>query len=64
MKSIVRHVLLCITLLMATACSPEIDSEAWCKEMREKQKEEWLAEEIKPYFSSCIAGQPVEEGDE
>ena len=56
------HLLLCIVGLMTGACSAEIGSEAWCKEMREKPKEEWLAEEISPYFSSCIAGQPVEEG--
>ena len=64
MKSNSPHALLCVVTLVMSACSPEVGSEAWCKEMREKPKEEWLAEEIKPYFSSCIAGQPVEEDDE
>ena len=64
MKSKSPHVVLCVTVLVTAACSAEIGSETWCEEMREKPKEEWLAEEIKPYFSSCIAGQPIEEGDE
>jgi hypothetical protein len=57
------HLLLFVVVLTTAACSAEIGSEAWCKEMQEKPKEEWLAEEISPFFSSCIAGQPIEKDD-
>ena len=59
------YLLLCVVVLTTAACSAEIGSEAWCEEMLEKPKEEWLAEEISPFFAHCVAGQPVgEDGDQ
>ena len=63
MKVSGSHLLLMVVVLTTAACSAEIGSKAWCEEMQEKPKEEWLAEEISPFFSSCIAGQPIEKDD-
>ena len=36
------------------ACSPEVGSEAWCNNMKEKAKADWTANEAKEYARSCI----------
>ena len=65
MKVSGSHLLLMVVVLTTSACSAEIGSEAWCEKMQEKPKEEWLAEEISPFFTHCVAGQPVgEDGDQ
>ncbi len=40
--------------LLLTACSPEVGSDAWCKELRDKPKVEWIAEEVKGFTNYCI----------
>jgi len=49
--------LIVASVLFATqlaACSPEAGSEAWCKNMKEKPKADWTANEAKEYAKSCI----------
>jgi hypothetical protein len=48
---IVASILLTASL---AACSPEAGSEAWCKNMKEKPKADWTANEAKEYAQSCI----------
>lgn len=43
---------LCITWL--TACAPEVGSEAWCADMKEKPKGEWTANEATDFAKHCI----------
>jgi hypothetical protein len=50
----------CAVISLATACSPKVGSEDWCLEMRDKPKNEWLAEEVKAYFVHCIEGEPID----
>jgi len=45
--------LLAVALLL-TACSPEVGSDAWCKELRDKPKVEWTTEEVKGFTNYCI----------
>ena len=45
-------ILLC--LLMLGACAPEIGSERWCKQMDEKAKGDWTANEALAYAENCI----------
>jgi hypothetical protein len=35
-------------------CSPEVGSEEWCKDMKEKPKKEWTASEAADYTKHCI----------
>jgi hypothetical protein len=46
--------LLIVTLLSGTGCSPEIGSEAWCKNLAEKPKGDWTANEAAEYTKNCI----------
>jgi hypothetical protein len=39
---------------LLSACSPEIGSEKWCKNLEEKPKGEWTANEAKDYTKNCI----------
>ncbi|MGI2259918.1 DUF3012 domain-containing protein [Shewanella sp. GXUN23E] len=41
-----------VTLL--SACAPEVGSEAWCKEMKEKPKGDWTANEAADYAKHCV----------
>ncbi|NMP31964.1 DUF3012 domain-containing protein [Thalassotalea sp. M1531] len=42
------------TLLLITACAPEVGSEAWCEAMKEKPKGDWTATEAKDFTKHCI----------
>lgn len=41
-------------LILLTACAPEIGSEAWCNQMKEKPKGDWTANELADYTKHCI----------
>lgn len=38
----------------ASACSPEVGSEKWCENMKEKPKGDWTAEQAKDFAKHCI----------
>ena len=40
--------------LFITGCSPEIGSEEWCLDLKEKEKIDWTGREIKDYAQHCI----------
>ena len=42
------------SLLLLQGCSPEVGSDAWCKQMEEKPKGEWSANDAAEYAKSCI----------
>ena len=41
-------------LLLLTACSPEIGSQAWCDHMQGKPKGDWSANEAADYAKHCL----------
>ncbi len=41
-----------VTLL--TACSPEVGSEDWCNQLKDKPKGDWTANEATEFAKSCI----------
>ena len=43
-----------MTLLLATACSPEVGSKEWCDALKEKPKGEWTANEVADFTKNCI----------
>jgi hypothetical protein len=49
-------VLLIALCLLATliSCSPEVGSDEWCKDMKEKPKGDWTASEAADYAKHCI----------
>lgn len=40
--------------LFLTACSPEVGSEEWCADMKEKPKGDWTANEAADFAKHCI----------
>ncbi len=45
---------LLITCWLLGACSPEVGSKKWCKDLKEKPKGEWTANEANDYATHCI----------
>ncbi|AAN53596.2 hypothetical protein DIKCMJMK_00656 [Shewanella oneidensis] len=37
-----------------TACAPEVGSDAWCKQMKEKPSGDWTANEAADYAKHCV----------
>ena len=54
MQKIKKMLILAISLVVMCACSPEVGSQRWCKQMKEKPKGEWTANETVEYGRSCI----------
>jgi hypothetical protein len=40
--------------LTLSACSPEVGSDNWCVDMKDKPKGEWTANETKDYAQQCL----------
>ncbi len=53
MKS-AASILVLLSLLTLGACAPEIGSERWCKQMAEKPKGDWTANEALAYAEHCV----------
>ncbi|WP_076721937.1 DUF3012 domain-containing protein [Motiliproteus sp. MSK22-1] len=50
-----KHIL--FVLIMASVlggCSPEIGSESWCQNMKDKDKGDWTASEATDFAKHCI----------
>lgn len=45
---------LAVATLGVSACSPEVGSQAWCAEMKEKHKGDWSANEAASFAKSCV----------
>jgi len=41
-------------LMLLTACSPEVGSEEWCADMKQKPKGEWSANEAADFAKHCL----------
>ncbi|WP_394201723.1 DUF3012 domain-containing protein [Shewanella waksmanii] len=41
-------------MLGLSACAPEVGSEKWCKQMSEKPKGDWTANEAADYTKHCV----------
>jgi len=50
--SLVSALLLSLTVL--TGCSPEVGSDAWCTDMKEKPKGDWSANEATDFAKHCL----------
>lgn len=47
---------LCALFVLAgvSACAPEVGSEKWCAQLKEKPKGEWSANEASDYAKNCV----------
>ena len=43
-----------VSLILITACAPEVGSEDWCAQLKEKPKGDWTATEAKDYAKHCL----------
>ncbi len=41
---------------LTAACSPEVGSEEWCADMKDKPKGDWTANEATDFAKHCILG--------
>jgi hypothetical protein len=48
-----KYMLLAAAILLANGCA-EVGSERWCKNMAEKPKGDWTANEAADYAKHCI----------
>ena len=39
---------------MLIACTPEVGSDEWCEDMKDKPKKEWTASEAAEYAKHCL----------
>ncbi len=54
MTKIIRLIAIVITLFLISACAPEVGSEKWCTQMKEKSKGDWTANEMADFTKHCI----------
>jgi len=43
-----------IALIFLSACAPEVGSEKWCAQIKEKPKGDWTANEAADYTKHCL----------
>ncbi len=41
-------------VFLLSACSPEVGSEEWCTDLKEKPKGEWTANELADFTKHCL----------
>ncbi|NIB43721.1 DUF3012 domain-containing protein [Pseudomaricurvus alkylphenolicus] len=41
-------------LFMLNACAPEVGSDAWCADLKEKPKGDWTANEATDFAKHCV----------
>ena len=45
---------LIVAVVFVAGCAPEVGSDAWCKDMKEKPKGEWTANEAGDFAKHCV----------
>jgi len=41
-------------ILSLTGCAPEVGSEAWCTDMKAKDKADWTANQTSDFAKNCL----------
>ena len=57
MHVVIRRILLVSALgflALLFGCSPEVGSEQWCSDMKEKSKADWTANEAADFAKHCV----------
>ena len=53
-KKVISIGLFTAILLPISACAPEIGSEQWCNDMKDKPKADWSANDAADFAKHCI----------
>ncbi|MGE6648710.1 DUF3012 domain-containing protein [Shewanella colwelliana] len=56
-SSVVKFSAIALALALVTSlsgCAPEVGSEKWCKQMEDKPKGDWSANEAADYTKHCV----------
>lgn len=54
MNKMIQTLILIFSLMILSACAPEVGSEKWCTQMKEKSKGDWTANEAADFTKHCI----------
>ena len=54
MKKLIALTALATSVLLLSACTPEIGSDEWCADLKEKPKGEWTGNEVADYAKHCV----------
>lgn len=54
MRFIISLISITSLLIFLSACAPEVGSEKWCAQMKEKPKGDWTVNEMSDYTKHCI----------
>jgi protein involved in sex pheromone biosynthesis len=58
LKNIIRKAsliaLAMLSVLVLSACAPEVGSEQWCKDMKAKPKGDWTANQAMDFAKHCV----------
>jgi len=54
MKTLLTSLMVLAFAAGLAGCSPEVGSEAWCKNMEAKPKGDWTANEAADYTKHCV----------
>ncbi len=54
MRRVLTVAVMLVALFTLSACAPEVGSDAWCKQMKEKPKGEWTANEAGDFARHCL----------
>lgn len=49
-----KIIVISLSAFLLAACTPEVGSDGWCSDMKEKPKGDWTAIEAKDYTKHCI----------
>lgn len=50
----IQVLMLTLSLSALSACAPEVGSEKWCAQMKEKPKGDWTANEAADFTKHCL----------
>lgn len=53
-KQMLKSLVILITAVFITACAPEVGSEKWCANLKEKPKGDWTANEATDFAKHCL----------
>ncbi|MBT7952208.1 MAG: DUF3012 domain-containing protein [Gammaproteobacteria bacterium] len=48
------YIFICFSCLSLNACAPEVGSEGWCKNLKEKPKGDWSTNEATDFAKHCL----------
>lgn len=54
MNKTTQILILIFSLMILAACTPEVGSEKWCDQMKEKSKGDWTVNEAADFTKHCI----------